>query len=126
MLCMSAPAIRLDMIVLDTADVAGLAAFYSDLLGGEVGEDDETWWTVRLPGATTIAAQLAPDHQPPRWPDGPPQQVHLDFDVDDITSAHAHALAVGARQLSEEGPGGREHGFVVYADPAGHPFCLCW
>ena len=18
------------------------------------------------------------------------------------------------------------HGFIVYADPAGHPFCLCW
>ncbi|MEV5818833.1 VOC family protein [Micromonospora haikouensis] len=30
-------------------------------------------------------------------------------------------LALGARRLDGEG-----EGFRVYADPAGHPFCLCW
>ena len=67
-------------------------------------------------------------HVPPQWPDGPPQQVHLDFHVDDIGAAHAHAVSVGARVLApEDGPdASRSSGFQVYADPAGHPFCLCW
>lgn len=126
---MTAPAIRLDMVVLDAADAAGLARFYAELLGGEVVEQDEPWWEVSTPGGLRIATQQAPGHQPPRWPDGPPQQIHLDFAVDDIAAAHAHALRVGAQQLSEDEldvARRAEHGFLVYADPAGHPFCLCW
>jgi hypothetical protein len=64
-----------------------------------------------------IAFQLAPDHQPPDWPrPDRPQQVHFDVMVDDLGSAGAAVLALGARRL----PAG-DH---VYADPAGHPFCL--
>lgn len=59
----------------------------------------------------------------PRWPDGEPQQVHLNLYVDDIRAAHEHALAAGAVLLqAADGP----HGFQVYEDPVGHPFCLCW
>ena len=69
-----------------------------------------------------LAFQLAPDHQPPRWPDPAfPQQFHLDLMVDDIDEAEPRALAIGATKLPSE-----EDGFRVYADPAGHPFCLCW
>jgi predicted enzyme related to lactoylglutathione lyase len=62
---------------------------------------------------------------PPDWPDGEQQQIHLDLYVDDIATAHEQAIALGARVLkavSLEMP----HGFQVYADPSGHPFCLCW
>lgn len=52
-----------------------------------------------------------------------PQQFHLDITVDDIDDAEPKALALGARPLpmTEE-----KVSFRVYADPAGHPFCLCW
>ncbi len=64
-----------------------------------------------------IAFQLAPDHLPPRWPDpASSQQIHLDVMVDDVSAAGEAVLALGARLLSAE-----DH---VYADPAGHPFCL--
>jgi hypothetical protein len=39
------------------------------------------------------------------------------FDVDRAEQA---VLALGARRLPAE----REEGFRVFADPAGHPFCL--
>jgi hypothetical protein len=63
-----------------------------------------------------VAFQRAPDHRAPTWP-GPavPQQIHLDVMVDDQAAAHERVLALGATPL----PG--DH---VYADPAGHPFCL--
>jgi hypothetical protein len=41
--------------------------------------------------------------------------------VDDLDAAERGVLALGAKPLAE--PGGRS--FRVYADPAGHPFCLC-
>jgi predicted enzyme related to lactoylglutathione lyase len=63
---------------------------------------------------------------PPQWPDGAPQQIHLDLFVDDITTAHEEAVALGARLLRPAGDTSSPSGFQVYADPAGHPFCLCW
>jgi len=45
----------------------------------------------------------------------------MDVRVDDIAVAEPAVLALGATRL--EG-GGRT--FRVYADPAGHPFCLTW
>ena len=39
--------------------------------------------------------------------------------VDDVPAAEPRVLALGARRL----PGGDSHS-PVYADPAGHPFCL--
>ena len=64
---------------------------------------------------------------PPSWPDGAPQQLHLDLTVEDMAAAHARAVELGARPLDPEADpaGGRQRGFRVYADPAGHPFCLC-
>ncbi|WTY84240.1 hypothetical protein OG559_04970 [Micromonospora sp. NBC_01405] len=63
-----------------------------------------------------------PTCAPPAWPDPErPQQFHLDVTVSDIEAAEEAALALGARRLPGEG-----EGFRVYADPVGHPFCLCW
>lgn len=55
----------------------------------------------------------------PRWPDPAyPQQLHLDVTVPDLEAAEADVLAHGATKLRDSGE------FRVYADPAGHPFCL--
>jgi hypothetical protein len=63
-----------------------------------------------------LAFQRAPGHRPPTWPDpAVPQQFHLDIMVEDVAAAGQRVLALGAAKLVGED---------VYADPAGHPFCL--
>lgn len=124
---------RLGAVVLDCPDPKALAGFYSELLGMPVRTEEDDWVTIGEPGAVAVSFQRAPDHRPPRWPDPAyPQQLHLDLWVDDIEDAERRVLALGATRL----PGGSEEpaadgqpggsGFRVYADPAGHPFCLCW
>jgi predicted enzyme related to lactoylglutathione lyase len=116
--------IRQQIVVFDAADIDAESSFWAGLLGGTVEADDD-WHSVYVDGQPRIGVQLAPDHKPPEWPDGLPQQIHLDLYVDDIRAAHEHALSVGARVLQEADVDTSE-GFQVYADPAGHPFCLCW
>jgi hypothetical protein len=58
--------------------------------------------------------------------DGTPQQIHLDLHVDDLAAAHDDVIALGAKLLKPADDLDAEEGFQVYADPAGHPFCLCW
>lgn len=113
--------------VLDCPDPAALATFYAELLGWAITDRDEDWWAIEpATGKPGIAFQLAPDHRAPTWPDPErAQQVHLDVHIGDpagIDAAEAAVLALGARRL----PSGTEKPFRVYADPAGHPFCLVW
>jgi hypothetical protein len=63
----------------------------------------------------------------PDWPSGSSkQQIHVDLWVDDIDEAHDRVMTLGARVLKEVEPSDELDAFQVYADPAGHPFCLCW
>jgi catechol 2,3-dioxygenase-like lactoylglutathione lyase family enzyme len=108
-------------LIIDCPDPSALASFYAQLLGMQRIQDDESWVVIGdSPDRPGIAFQLAPDFRPPTWP-GPatPQQMHLDVRVDELDQAEREVLALGARPL----PGGGET-FRVYADPAGHPFCL--
>ncbi len=111
---------RLHHVIIDCPDPPALAAFYSELLGLPVTWQEADFAVVaRNDTSSGIAFQLAPDHQPPRWPDPRwPQQFHLDVMVDDVVAAEPQVLALGARLLQ----GG--DGLRIYADPAGHPFCL--
>ena len=116
--------VRLQVVVLDTPDPRGLAAFYAQLLGWEVDpDDDDDWVTIRGEGAVPLAFQRADDFTPPTWPAGEvPQQFHLDLVVDAYEGPEARALELGATPVQ----GSQEHpGFRVYTDPSGHPFCLC-
>jgi hypothetical protein len=71
--------------------------------------------------APMLAFQHSPGFQAPRWPDpAHPQQIHLDLDVEESTAARELAERLGAIRLPEMGGS-----CPVYADPAGHPFCLC-
>jgi catechol 2,3-dioxygenase-like lactoylglutathione lyase family enzyme len=109
---------RLHHVVLDCPDPAALAEFYSQLLGWPVTYRSADWVVVAENETTSgLAFQLAPDHVPPAWPDpARPQQVHLDGIVEDPDQAAPAVVALGARSMPE--------GHHVYADPAGHPFCL--
>jgi catechol 2,3-dioxygenase-like lactoylglutathione lyase family enzyme len=114
-------------LVLDCPEPRKSADFYADLLGYRVAYADDEWVTVTGPGPM-LAFQLAPDHVAPTWPDNSvPQQMHLDFFVADIAAAHQRVLDLGGRAVDPTDPPSPspERGFRVYADPAGHTFCLC-
>lgn len=112
--------ISLGSVALECPDAARLAAFYAEIMGGRITFANEEWATVRGAGGR-IDFQTAPDHRPPTWPDpASSMQMHLDFDVDDLDATEARVLAAGATKFEYQ-PGGH---FRVYADPAGHPFCL--
>jgi catechol 2,3-dioxygenase-like lactoylglutathione lyase family enzyme len=117
--------IRRQIIVFDAADLAAESAFWAGLLGGTVVEDED-WHSVLVDGEWRLGVQLAANHTPPEWPDGTPQQIHLDLYIDDLRAAHEQAIALGARLLKPADDPDAAEGFQVYADPAGHPFCLCW
>ncbi len=113
------------IIVFDAADLAAESTFWAGLLGGTVEADDD-WHSVLVDGEWRLGVQLAPNHVPPDWPAGTPQQVHLDLWVDDLKAAHEEATSLGARLLKPADDLEAAEGFQVYADPAGHPFCFCW
>jgi predicted enzyme related to lactoylglutathione lyase len=113
------------IVVFDAADLAAESGFWAALVGGTVDADDD-WHMVCVDGEPRLGVQLAPNHVAPQWPDGTPQQIHLDLYVDDIRAAHDEVLSHGARLLKAADDPSARSGFQVYADPAGHPFCLCW
>jgi hypothetical protein len=117
--------IEQQVVVFDAADLAAESSFWAGVLEGTVVAEDD-WHSVRVDGKRQVAVQLAPNHVPPDWPDGsPPQQMHLDLWVDDFPSAHDRVMSLGAKVL-KPADANSDDNFQVYADPAGHPFCLCW
>ncbi|SFQ41764.1 hypothetical protein SAMN05421810_10760 [Amycolatopsis arida] len=120
---MSAPTVpTFGSVVLDCPDAPALARFYGELLGWSTPEGGDGWWTLTNPaGGPAIEFQQVTGYQPPEWPSQHrPQQFHLDLKVTDLPAAHERAVRLGATVLD------RSHdAFWVYADPAGHPFCLC-
>ncbi len=112
---------RMHHVVIDCPDPAALAAFYSELIGQPVTYTSEDFVVVAASErASGLAFQLAPGHRPPTWPDDAvPQQFHLDVMVDDVAAAAERVVAIGATKLEVTA-----EGVNVYADPAGHPFCL--
>jgi catechol 2,3-dioxygenase-like lactoylglutathione lyase family enzyme len=108
---------RLHHVVLDCPDPHALASFYSRLLGNPITYVSDDWVVVSTSAqASGLAFQLAPEHRRPTWPDPTvPQQFHLDVMVEDVDEATPRVLELGATKLDGED---------VFADPAGHPFCL--
>jgi predicted enzyme related to lactoylglutathione lyase len=113
------------VVVFDASELARESSFWAGVLGGTVDAEDE-WHMVLVDGKPRVGVQLAPDHVPPDWPDGSPQQIHLDLWVEDFDTAHREVMSLGARVLKEAAESDGPDTFQVYADPAGHPFCLCW
>ncbi|THA71206.1 VOC family protein [Streptomyces sp. A0958] len=114
------------LVALDCPDPEALATFYQKVLGGEVKRENDRWYDLYAPGGARIAFQFAPDYRPPEWPRGDrnSQQEHLDFEVTDMEASQREVIALGARPLDLDDRNG-ERGFRVFADPVGHPFCLC-
>ncbi len=117
------PLARFALVALDCPDPRGLAAFYQAVVGGEIKEStaSDDWVRLQLEASADLGFQRDPEYVAPGWPDGPPQQAHLDFDVADLDDAEQEVIALGARKTSAQ-PSPDE--WRVFLDPAGHPFCL--
>ena len=124
------PTIR--QVVLDATDVRALAEFHRRMFGLEYRPGDETgdqdWLVLRHPGGgARLAFQRVPELPAVTWPDGPvPQQMHLDTTVSsraELDEQHHRALDLGATLLLDRSDDPEEP-LRVYADPAGHPFCV--
>ncbi|MEU1690507.1 VOC family protein [Streptomyces hirsutus] len=120
---------RLRSVVVDCPEPRELARFYAAVGGGMSEEEDPDRVVLQIPAGPRLAFQRAPGYSPPDWPraDHGSQQFHLDFDAggtwEEVDEAEQKVLALGARALDREDS--EEKDFRVYADPAGHPFCLC-
>jgi catechol 2,3-dioxygenase-like lactoylglutathione lyase family enzyme len=113
--------IRLGSIALDCADPTALAAFWASLLGGEVAFTSEHFVAVKTE-RVWLAAVKIDDYQKPVWPEGDvAKQMHLDLAVDDLGEAVVEAERLGAVRAEFQPQPDR---YVVFLDPAGHPFCL--
>jgi hypothetical protein len=94
-------------VVIDCPDATQLAAFYAEFLGRDPIPE--------------LAFQEVSPYTAPRWPDPAfPPQLHFDVKVDDRATLQARIERLGAVRLPPQGGS-----CPVYADPAGHPFCLC-
>jgi catechol 2,3-dioxygenase-like lactoylglutathione lyase family enzyme len=135
---MSYPTLR--QVVLDGTDARALAEFYRRLLGLTYRPGDEPPpagspdprgedWLVLRDGqrGLAVAFQQVAELPEPTWPEGPrPQMLHLDLTVptrEELDSQHERALGLGARLLLDRSDD-EEEPLRVYADPAGHPFCI--
>jgi hypothetical protein len=134
----SHPALR--QVVLDATDARSLAEFYRALLGwayrpgddppaaGEPDPRGQDWLVLRDPaGGIGMAFQQVAELPETTWPDdGIPQQLHLDLTVPDaatLDAQHRRALGLGAR-LRYDRSADEVEPLRVYADPAGHLFCI--
>jgi Glyoxalase-like domain len=126
--------------VLDTTNARELAEFYRQLLdlryrpGDEVpssGPDvrGQDWLVLTdADGVRKLAFQQVDELPAASWPDNTPypQQLHLDTTVAsaaELDAAGELALALGARLLLDR-TDDQDEQLRVYADPAGHPFCI--
>ena len=137
-------------VVLDCPHPRSLAEFYRELLGYAYRPGDEPppagqpdplgddWLVLRPEVADAssgrgIAFQRADGYTPPVWsPDRPPapgrqqQMLHLDMSVPDMESLvrqRVRATQLGATLLFDRSAD-EDEPLYVFADPAGHPFCV--
>jgi predicted enzyme related to lactoylglutathione lyase len=112
-------------VAVEAPDPRALADFYAQLLGWSVNHEEPGTSILAAPeGQTYVVFQEALDYKSPIWPPEQGSQrsmMHLDFQVDDLDSAVAEAIELGAT-IAQHQP---QQNVRVLFDPAGHPFCLC-
>ncbi len=99
----------IDEVVFDcpVGETSAMATFFERLLGSPIG----------------VSFRDLDGFVPTTWPDpAVPEQIHLDLHFADRDAAVARAEVLGARRLPRPS---RRGGGATFADPAGHPLCLC-
>jgi hypothetical protein len=124
--------------VLDTTEPRRLAEFYRELLGlqyrpgdeppADPADDDADWLVLTdADGHRCLAFQLVERLERTTWPDHDvPMQLHVDYTVPDVSELQRHrdrVLALGGELVIDRFDDPDEP-LYVFADPAGHPFCI--
>ena len=88
------------------------------------GEERPEWVTLEWEPVGRFSFHRCEGYVPPRWPRGHGEhQAHFDLLVEDLAEACGVVEKAGGRPLTPIlDPGPKE--WRIYADPAGHPFCL--
>lgn len=115
------PIAEYSLVAFDCPDPVALAEFYRQIVGGEIEVSHDDWVVLKLEGKADIAFQKVTNYQVPDWPDGTPQQAHMDFDVPDLDLGEEAVIAVGAIKADFQPT---PESWRVFLDPVGHPFCL--
>jgi predicted enzyme related to lactoylglutathione lyase len=113
------PAASIGMVTIDCDDAARMAAFYSAVLGWPVAHQGDGYAMLQQ-GEQRLGFGETADYQRPSWPDAGRKQFHLDLAAEDVDTAVARCVELGATK-PEEQPG---ETWTVLLDPAGHPFCI--
>ena len=118
----SAPARRFLSVDFDCPDPAELARFYGEALGLPVIYSSDDFILLGREGSPGLGFIRVADYRAPTWPDAAQgKQAHIEMGVDDLESAQARMLALGAAEPPvQPHPDQRR----VLLDPAGHPFCI--
>ena len=112
------------MVVLDAADLTAVSTFWAGLLGGTVAAEDD-WHTVLVDGEPRIGVQLAPTTFGRAGRTA--SSSRSTWTCTSRTSApRTRRSRRSVRRCCARPTVDAAEGFQVYADPAGHPFCLCW
>jgi catechol 2,3-dioxygenase-like lactoylglutathione lyase family enzyme len=108
-------------VTFDTADARTLAAWWAELLGGEIAHDSDGWFVLVEASGTAVdflGFQKVDDPTPGK------NRVHLDLSGNPDREAEVdRAVTLGASVVAHHGAG---DGFqwTVLADPDGNQFCI--
>ena len=126
--------------VIDAVDARMVGEFWRELTGFRYRSGDEPpgegepdtaaqEWLVLCDesGRARLAVQPVDELPVPTWPaPDVPQQMHLDLMVgskEELAEQHDRVLELGGRILQDRRDS-TEEAIIVFADPAGHPFCI--
>jgi len=94
-------------------ECVAIARWWGEVLGAEVGQDDEQCWIEKVPGAPFEGIVFGPVPEPKTVKN----RIHWDVSVDDLgmlTGAGAHVVRAQDDEI----------GWTVLADPEGNEFCV--
>jgi predicted enzyme related to lactoylglutathione lyase len=108
---------HLSEIVVDCRQPAILAAFWQQMIGGELADRDDDWCALVPTRGLILAFQRVPETKAGK------NRLHLDVQVDEVHAAVAAAERLGATRVGEmrADPLGTFH---VMLDPEGNEFCF--
>ena len=110
--------VRVQEVVFDCADPAGLAEFWAQVLDARWGLVDPQWAVVDASPVMLGFQKVTEPKQSPK------NRLHLDVQVGDAVAAAERAEAPGARRTGFARLGEDGNGFVVLQDPEGNEFCF--
>jgi predicted enzyme related to lactoylglutathione lyase len=116
---------RLTWIQVDCSDPSALAAFWSQVLGVEIGqplEDPVQYLSLAptTPGGPLVTFQRVPEVKSVK------NRVHFDVTVEDVEAATVRIKDLGGSRESTEDFSEDGFSWRVMADPEGNEFCLIY